>query len=79
VAITKASGWTDGGATFSNANLLQFPQCSSGTNTITHFAIVTSASGAGQILYSAALTSALNVSIGIQPQFAIGALTVTED
>jgi hypothetical protein len=79
VAVTKASGWTDGGATFSNAALLQFPQCTSGTNTITHFSVVTTSSGAGQVLYSAALTSSLAVSSGIQPQFAPGALTITED
>jgi hypothetical protein len=40
---------------------------------------VTTVSGAGQVLYSAALTSSLAVSSGIQPQFAPGALTITED
>lgn len=79
VAITKASGWTDGGSTFSNSGLLQFPECTSGSETITHCALVTTASGAGQIIVSGALTASRSVSSGIQPQFAIGALTITED
>ena len=78
VAIANAD-WTDGGSTFSNTNLAQFPQCTGGTNTITHVSIGTVTSGAGQILYSGALTSSLSVSNGIQPQFAAGALTVAED
>ncbi len=78
IAIATAD-WTDGGSTFSNTNLAQFPQCTGGTNTITHVSIGTLASGAGQILYSGALNSSLSVSNGIQPQFAAGALTVAED
>ena len=79
VAITKSSGWTDAGSTFSNSGLLQFPECTSGSETITHCALVTTASGAGQIIVSGALTASRSVSSGIQPQFAIGALTITED
>jgi hypothetical protein len=79
VALTKASAWTDGGSSFSNAGLIQFPKCTSGTNTITHFSLVTTASGAGQILYSGALSSPLSVANNIQPQFGIGELVVTED
>lgn len=79
VAVTKATGWTDGGSTFSNADLVQFPQCTGGTNTITHFGLVTTSSGAGQLLVSAALSSSLAVSSGIQPQFAAGDLTVSAD
>jgi hypothetical protein len=79
VGITKSSGWTDGGSTFSNAALIQFPQCTGGTNTITHVALVTTSSGAGQIIYSGSLNSSLDVSNLIQPQFNIGALQITED
>lgn len=79
VAVTKATGWTDGGSTFSNAALVQFPQCTGGSETITHFGLVTTSAGAGQLLVSAALSSSLAVSSGIQPQFAAGALTVTAD
>lgn len=79
VAITKATAWTDNGSSFSNAALVQFPKCTGGTNDITHFGVVTTASGAGQLLYSGALSSTLSVSNNIQPQFDIGALVVTED
>jgi hypothetical protein len=75
----SGAGWTVAGNQASNTALIQFPQCSSSTSTLTYVAIGTSTSGAGQILYSGALTSPLSVSTGIQPQFAIGALTVTED
>jgi hypothetical protein len=79
VALTKASAWTDGGASFSNAAIIQFPKCTGGSNTITHFSIVTTASGAGQILYSGSLSSPLSVTNNIQPQFGIGEMVVTED
>lgn len=62
-----------------NTNLLQFPACTSGSETITHVAIVTTSSGAGQILYSGALNASRAVSAGIQPQFAPGALSCAED
>lgn len=71
--------WTDGGSIFSNTNLLQFPQCGVTGATITHCSIVTTASGAGQILYSGPLNDPLTVANLIQPQFAAGALTVSED
>lgn len=79
IPIVKASGWTDSGSSFSNSGLLQFPQCGATGATVTHVAIGTLSSGAGQILYSGALNSSLAVANLIQPQFAIGALVVTED
>lgn len=78
-AVVKATDWTDGGSSFTNAILLQYAECSSGSETITHFSIGTASSGAGQILYKGALSSSRNVSAGIQPQWAIGSLTITED
>lgn len=80
VAVTASTGFTAAsGGSSSNTGLIQFPQCTGGSNTITHVAIVTTASGAGQIIYSGALNSSLSVTNLIQPQFAIGALVVTED
>jgi len=76
VALTKASAWTDGGSTFTNAALIQFGACTAGTNAITHFAVVDTASGAVALMVSGALTSTLNVSAGIQPQFSIGSLSI---
>jgi hypothetical protein len=69
-------GWT-GTAPVANAALLQFPQCSSpGANVITHISITPQ--GSTQVLYRGALTASLTVDNGIQPQFAIGGLTVNE-
>ena len=78
VAMPKASAWTDGGSTFTNATLLQFPQCTAGSNTITNFAVCT-LSSAGEVVVSGALNASLNISSGIQPQFAIGSLSVGAD
>lgn len=81
VAVLKtAVGWTVAGASAVNAALAQFPQCTGGTGaTITHVSIGTDSTGAGQILYSGILNDSLAVSNLIQPQFAAGALQVTED
>ena len=59
-AITKATDWTDGGSTFTNAVLVQLPQCTGGSETLTHGALVTTASGAGQIIVSGALGASLS-------------------
>lgn len=80
VTVTAATGFSAAsGGSSSNTGLIQFPECTSGSETITHVGIVTTTSGAGQIIYSGALSASRAVSSGIQPQFAISALTVTED
>lgn len=80
IAVARTTGGWDapsGGAT-ANAALAQFAQCGASGATLTHVAIGTDSSGAGLVLYSGALTSSLAVANGIQPQFAAGALDVTE-
>jgi hypothetical protein len=80
VAVARSgSGWTVTNNTAENAALVQFPQCSSSTATITHVGIGTAATLGGKLLYKGALSASLAVSTGIQPQFAAGALTVSED
>jgi hypothetical protein len=79
VQLTRATDITVSGNQISNTNLEQFPQCTSGSNTITHASIVDTASGAGNIIVRAALTSSIPVSTGIQPQFAANALSFTLD
>lgn len=79
VALTKATAWADSGSTFTNAALIQFGACTAGTNALTHFAVVDTTSGAVSMMISGALSSTLNVSAGIQPQFAIAALSVSAD
>jgi hypothetical protein len=73
----SGTGWTVAGSSCTNDTLIQFPQCTSGSNTLTHVSITPS--GSTQILYSGALNASLSVSTGIQPQFAGSALTITED
>lgn len=76
VPLTKASAWTDGGSTFTNASLIQFGPCTAGTSAITHFAVVDTESGAVAQMISGALSATLNVSAGIQPQFQAGTLSI---
>lgn len=80
VAVARSgSGWTVTGNQAENAALVQFPQCTGGSATITHVGVGTASSGTGKLLYKGALSASLSVSSGIQPQFAAGALTVSED
>lgn len=72
------TGWTVTSTSTSNAAVISFPACTSGANTITYVAIGTTQSATGQILYWGPLTAPLSVSTGIQPQFSIGSLVVTE-
>ena len=80
VAVARSgSGFTLTTSTISNTALVQFAQCTGGSNTLTHFGIGTDLAGSGNLIFKGALTSSLSVSNGIQPQFAAGALTVTVD
>lgn len=80
----SAGGWTVSTNTVSNAVAITFPAMTTGSGvTVTYFSVGyanSSATGtAGTILYWGDLTSSLAISIGITPQFAIGALVITED
>lgn len=80
VAVARTTGGWDApasGAT-QNAALVQFAQCGASGATITHVSIGTESGGGSTVLYAGALSSSLTVANGIQPQFAAGALDVTE-
>jgi len=79
VSISRSTDLTVSGATVSNANLVQFPLCTSGTNTLTYVAIVDSASGTGNVLVSGILNSSPVISTGVQPQFPALGLVFTLD
>lgn len=79
VALTKASSWTGTSSPYTNTNLIQFGACSAGSNTITHFAVVDTSSGAVSMMISGALSSSLAVSSGIQPQFSASSLSISCD
>lgn len=80
VPLTKATAWTGGANPFTNAALIQFPACTGSTSAITYFAIVDTGPArltAVNMMISGQLNATLNVSSGIQPQFAAAALQVT--
>jgi hypothetical protein len=76
--VRTTSGWSLSSETMSNVAAITFPAATGGSSTVTYVGIGTLASGAGLLLYSGALTASVNISNGVQPQFGIGALTVTE-
>jgi hypothetical protein len=81
VALTKASAWTDNGSNFTNAGLIQFGKRTDAgaTQTATFAIVVDTASGAVSQAIIAALSASLDIAQNIQPQFAIGDLTVTAE
>ena len=74
----SGAGWTVSGNAVTNAALVQFPQCTGGSETATHFGIGTASSG-GTLLYKSALSASLDISSGIQPQFGATTLSGSED
>jgi hypothetical protein len=80
VAVSRdVAGWTLSGNQASNAAEITFPECTGGTETLTHFSVGLVASGASQIIYKGALTASLAISNLITPRFPVGTLVVTED
>jgi len=80
VAVARTTGgWVaPASAATSNTALIAFIECNGGSNAISHVSINKSASGTGACLYAGALSSPRTISSGITPQFAAGALDVTE-
>ena len=80
VAVSRdGAGWTVSGNQASNTGETTFPECTGGTNAITHVSVGLVSSGASQILYKGALTAPINVSNLITPRFPAGTLVVQED
>lgn len=81
VALTKASAWTDNGSNFTNANLIQFGKRTDGgaTQTATAVVVVDTASGAINMGIIGVLSASLAINQNIQPQFAIGDITITAE
>jgi hypothetical protein len=78
-AVARSSGgWTVAASACENAAAVTFAPCTGGSNTITYFSVGAETSGATLILYSGILDAQLIVSDGITPEFAAGALDVTE-
>lgn len=84
VAVTRASGtggWTISGGNASNTSAITFPQCVSGTtDTAVAFSINTASSvGGDDAILWGALSSNLDISVGVTPEFAVGDLDVNVD
>lgn len=77
VARTTAGWGVVAGVASPIANI-DFPACTSGSNTITHFAIGTATSGVGKVLYKGTVTPNIAVSAGVTPRLT-PATTVSED
>lgn len=79
VAVARTTGgWTVTNNSVSPVANIVFPTATGGTNTITHFAVGTAASGAGKILYSGTVTPNIAVESGVSPTLTV-ASTITED
>jgi hypothetical protein len=79
VAVSRdGSGWTASSSPAVNVAEITFPQCTGGSDTITHVAIGTLSTGTGEILYSGALNSPINVSNNITPRIIPSALQISE-
>ena len=80
VAVARTGGgWTVSGNQVRNTATVQFGECTAGSATATHFSVGLLASGAGDILYSGALSASRAVSAGITPLFNPGTLVGTVD
>lgn len=75
VAVARPAGWNAASAgSLDNVAIIQFPQCTGGSNSITHVSIGIG----GTIIHYGALVAPVAVSNTIQPQFAAGACDVTQ-
>lgn len=79
VSVARTSGgFTVTANSVSPTANIDFPACTGGTNTITHFSIGVASSGTTKILYSGTVTPNISVSTGVTPRLTT-ASTITED
>ena len=79
VAVARGAAWTVAGNNASNTSVINFPQCTGGSNTATHFGIGSAVSGAGNLFIYGALSSSLAISNGITPSIPAGDLDINLD
>lgn len=79
VAVARTSGgWTVTGNSVSPTANVEFPECTSGTATVTHVGIGTAASGTGKLLYAGSISPSIAIATGVTPRLTT-ASTLTED
>lgn len=80
IAVARSVlGWTVSGNSVSNAATVQFGECTSGSDTITHASICLGSGVGAQILVRCALGASRAVSAGITPLFNVGEISGTLD
>lgn len=79
VAVVRSgSGFTVSSGSVSPAANVDFPACTGGSATITHFGIGTDVSGTGKLLYKGSVSPSISVSSGVTPRLTT-ATAITED
>ena len=74
----SGAGFVRTGNSVSPAVNVDFPTCTGGSVTATHFGIGTAASGAGTLLYKGAISPTISITNGTPPRIASGT-NVTEN
>jgi hypothetical protein len=72
-------GFTVVGNSATNAAQINFPACTGGSATVTHWGLVSSSSGAGTLIKSGPLNASLVVTTTVAPQIDIGGMVITRD
>ena len=79
VGLARSSGgFTITGNSVSPAANVNFPACTAGSATATHFSIGVASTGAGVVLYKGAISPAIAIAAGVTPQLTT-ATVITED
>lgn len=81
VAVARTSGgWTIAGNNCSNTAAVTFGECTVGSETAAYFGICKAGTASVQdLMFHGDLDSSLAISVGIIPEFIIGAIDVNED
>jgi hypothetical protein len=79
VAVPRStSGFSVVNNTVGLISNIEFPACTGGSSTITHFAIGTASTGTGKVLYKGVVSPTITVTTGVTPRINSGTI-VTED
>ncbi|MCA3450475.1 MAG: hypothetical protein INF92_08920 [Rhodobacter sp.] len=79
VGLARSSGaFTITGNSVSPAANVNFPICTAGSATATHFSVGVASTGAGMVLYKGAISPAIAIAAGVTPQLTT-ATVITED
>jgi hypothetical protein len=74
----SGAGFVVTGNSVSPAANVDFPACTGGTATATHFSIGVASSGGGVVLYKGAISPTIAIAAGVTPRFTT-ASAITED